>query len=132
VRRQSLRLHTTTPLAQSPKLVVAWRPDAFVFLGEGTAPYRLLVGSYAARRADYPMDSAIDALRAQNSADWLPATSTIGPRVDAAGPSLLEAPKVPYDWTRPLLWLVLIGGALLVGGMAFSLLRQSKADNSQP
>jgi hypothetical protein len=132
VRRQELRLHTATPLPKAPKLVVAWRPDAFVFLGEGSAPFRLLVGSYASRRADYPMDDAINTTRTDRGADWSPAVAVVGARVDAAGPAALVAPKVPYDWTKPLLWLVLVAGAALVIGMAFSLLRQSKVDNKQP
>jgi hypothetical protein len=125
-----LRLHSDTPLAQAPTLSVGWLPGQFVFLAEGGGPYRLLAGSYAARRGEYPVDEALNQLRSSHDATWQPPVATLGARVDAAGAQALQAPKVPYDWTRPLLWLVLVAGAALVGGMALSLLRQSRRDSS--
>jgi hypothetical protein len=131
VRVQHLRLHTDTPLAQAPALAVGWHPDAFVFLAEGAGPYSLLAGSYAARRGDYPVGDALEKMRPADAAgDWQPPQATLGERSDAGGAAALLAPKVPYDWTKPLLWIVLIGGALLVAGMALSLLRQSKRDDN--
>lgn len=127
---QHLRLHSDTPLAQAPIVSAGWLPPQYVFMAEGSGPYRLLVGSYAARRGDYPVDTALERMRAGNGADWLPPVATLGPRVDAAGPAALAAPKVPYDWTRPLLWVVLIAGALLVAGMALSLLRRSQSGST--
>lgn len=122
---QHLRLHSDTPLAQAPVVSVGWLPPQYVFMAEGSGPYRLLAGSHAARRGDYPVDMALERMRASNGTDWLPPVAALGPRVDAAGPTALDAPKVPYDWTRPLLWVVLIAGALLVTGMALSLLRNA-------
>ncbi len=130
VRAQHLRLHTDTPLAQPPTLAVAWHPDAFVFLAEGAGPYSLLAGSYATRRPDYPVDAALEKLRpADADSDWRPARARVGERVDEGGSSALLAPKVPYDWTRPVLWIVLLGGAALVVAMALSLLRQSRRES---
>ena len=130
IRVQRLRLHTDTPLARAPTLAVGWHPDVFVFLAEGAGPYTLLAGSYAARRGDYPVDAALEKMRpADAGSSWQPPLAILGARSDAGGAAALLAPKVPYDWTKPLLWIVLIGGALLVGGMALSLLRQSKRDD---
>ncbi|MEP6897430.1 MAG: DUF3999 family protein [Rhodanobacter sp.] len=130
VRTQRLRLHTDTPLAQAPALSIGWHADRFVFLAEGAGPYSLLAGSYATRRGDYPVDAALEKMRPAGAGNaWQPAQAMIGERTDAGGPAALMAPRVPYDWTRSLLWIVLIGGALLVAGMALSLLRQSKRDD---
>lgn len=128
VRVQHLRLHTDTPLSRPPSLRVAWQPDVFVFLAEGDGPYSLLAGSYVARRGDYPVDAALERIRPRGAAGtpWQPPLAMLGGVSDAAGASALLAPKTPYDWSRPLLWLVLIGGALLVAGMAWSLLRQAR------
>ncbi len=131
VRVQHLRLHTDTPLPQPPRLALGWHADSFVFLAQGAAPYSLLAGSYAARRALYPIDAALAQLRPGDADEsWQPPQAEIGARSEAGGPAVLLPPKVPYDWTRPLLWLVLIGGALLVAGMALSLLKQSRRDNA--
>lgn len=131
-RVRHLRLHTDTPLSQPPTLQVAWRPDVFVFLAEGSGPYSLLAGSYAARRSNYPLSTAMEHIRPVDAgSQWQPPLATLGNPVDAAGPGALLAPKPPFDWTRPLLWLVLIGGALVVAGMAWSLLRPSSGDDEK-
>jgi hypothetical protein len=129
-RVQHLRLHTDTPLSQPPSLQVAWQPDVFVFLAEGSGPYSLLAGSHAARRGDYPLEAALERLRPRDAgANWQPPLATLGAVSDAGGAAALLAPKAPFDWTRLLLWLVLIGGALAVAGMAWSLLRQSRGED---
>ncbi|MEO8811142.1 MAG: DUF3999 family protein [Rhodanobacter sp.] len=128
-RVQHLRLHTGTVLAQPPTLRVAWRPDVFVFLAEGSGPYSLLAGSHAARRADYPLATALERVRPPAAgADWRPPLAMPGAASVAGGPAALLAPKPPFEWTRLLLWLVLIGGALAVAAMAWSLLRQSRRE----
>ena len=129
---QQLRVHVDTALAAPPTLAVGWEPEQFMFMAEGHAPYRLLAGSYAARRGDYPIVASLEKLREIHSGDWLPPVATLGARSDAAGPDALLAPKLPYDWTRPVLWIVLILGALLIAGMAWSLLKQSRGDQPSP
>ena len=123
-----LRVHVDTALAAPPTLTVGWEPDQFMFMAEGHAPYRLLAGSYAARRGDYPMTASLEKLRNAQASDWQPPVAEVGARTDAGGPDALLAPKLPYDWTRPVLWVVLILGALLIAGMAWSLLKQSRGD----
>ena len=123
-RRGHLRVHTSTPLRGAPKLSVGWRPDRFVFLPEGKPPYRLLVGSRTARRPNWPIDDAIAALRKANGSDWRPAPVVVGPGEERAGREAVDAPAAPFDWTRPLLWVVLLLGAAVVIGMATSLLRK--------
>lgn len=131
-RVEHLRLHTDTPLSQPPSLQVAWQPDVFVFLAEGSGPYSLLAGSHAARRSDYPLATALERIRpVAAGARWLPPLAALGSQRDAAGPAALLAPRPPFDWSRPLLWLVLIGGALVVAGMAWSLLRQSRREDEK-
>lgn len=133
VRVQHLRLHTDTPLPQPPRLAVGWHADEFVFLAEGAGPYSLLAGSYAARRGNYPVTDALEKLRPADAGnDWQPPLAAIGARSDVGGTAALLPPKVPYDWSKPLLWLVLIGGALLVIGMALSLLRGRSSSSNDP
>ncbi|PXV61325.1 Protein of unknown function [Dyella jiangningensis] len=126
-----IHVRSDTPLAGAPALSVGWLPPQYVFIPEGSAPFRLLAGSYSARRGDYPVDEALSRLRSTKGEDWQPTLAELGPRVDEAGPSALEAPKVPYDWTKPLLWVVLALGALGVAAMAFSLLKQGRRDESK-
>lgn len=130
-RRELIRLHSATSLRSPPKLSVGWRPDRFVFLPEGTPPYRLQVGSAAARRAAWPVDDAIAALRTRNGAAWRPERVTLGPGHTLAGDKALTT-QAPFDWTRPLLWIVLLLGAALVVGMAATLLRKPPPPPEDP
>ncbi len=125
-RAQVWRVEPATPLAQAPSLRVAFRPDRFVFLAQGSGPYRLVAGSARARRADYPVDIALTQLRTQLGADWQPPLATLGARAILQGERALTPVAPPPDWKTWLLWAVLVGAAALIGGMALSLLRGPK------
>lgn len=125
-RRDVLRLHSATPLREPPHLLVGWQPDRIVFLPEGDAPYRLLVGSHSARRAAWPIADAIAALRKDAGPAWRPEPATTGSAQELAGRKALDPADAPFDWTRPLLWVVLLLGAAVVAAMAASLLRKPK------
>ncbi|SEN09413.1 Protein of unknown function [Luteibacter sp. UNCMF331Sha3.1] len=126
IRRELLRLHSATPLREPPTLLVGWRPDRLVFLPEGTGPYRLLVGSRGTRRPVWPIDDALAALRKDGGPGWRPAEASTGAVEVLAGRKAVDPADAPFDWTRPLLWIVLLLGAAVVVGMATSLLRKPK------
>lgn len=126
-RREVLRLHSATPLREPPRLLVEWQADRIVFLPEGDAPYRLLVGSHLGRRAAWPIADAIAALRKEGGPAWRPEPAATASVSIVGGSKALDAAAAPFDWTRPLLWVVLLLGAAAVAAMAVSLLRKPKA-----
>ncbi|KJV32534.1 DUF3999 family protein [Luteibacter yeojuensis] len=130
-RRDLIRLHSPTPLRSPPRLAVGWRPDRFVFLPEGEPPYRLQVGSAGGRRAAWPIDDAMAALRTRNGAAWRPEAASLGEGHELAGRKALVG-ATGIDWTRPLLWIVLLLGAALVAGMAATLLRKPPPTGEDP
>ena len=109
----------------APTLRLGYRPEVVVFLAQGAAPYALLAGSARAQRAEAPLAQLVDALRAQRGQDWQPATATLGEReaLADAKTALTPAPA-QRDWKAWLLWALLVGGALIVAGFAFSLLKK--------
>lgn len=119
-------IESTTPLDRAPTLRVAYRPDRFVFLAQGPAPYRLVAGSARARRGDYPVDAALAQLRAKLGNDWQPPLAALGERAALKGVGAYTIAPAPaqYDWKTWLLWTVLVGGAVLIGALATSLLRK--------
>ena len=79
----------------------------------------------AAQRADAPLPQLVDALRAQRGQDWQPADATLGKGEPLAGAQTALTPApVERDWKAWLLWALLVGGALIVAGFAFSLLKK--------
>ena len=115
-RDRDWRVITTPPLSQAPTLRIGYRPERFVLLAQGRAPYTLVAGSTRTARPDYPVRAALDASRAQ------PAIATLGPREEAGGEAAL-APRRSEDWQRWLLWGVLALGGLLVVWMSARVLR---------
>jgi hypothetical protein len=111
----------------APVLRLGYRPEVVVFLAEGTPPFALLAGSARAWRQDAPLLQLVEALRVERGRDWQPASATLGTREVLAGDAALRPLEPPTDWKRWLLWGVLVAGALLVAGFAFSLLRGKPA-----
>jgi hypothetical protein len=114
----------------APTLRLGYRPEVVVFLAQGPEPYALLAGSARGKRADSPLPQLVDALRAQRGQDWQPATATLGGMQSLAGAQALTPAPVQRDWKAWLLWTLLAGGALIVAGFAFSLLK--KPASSRP
>ena len=136
-RIRELRIDSTTPLAQPPRLSVGFRPQRIAFLAEGDGPYLLAVGNRGTRHPDYPIATAIDRLREYPT--WRPQSAMLGAMQTSAGESAIKAPVVQEEapgWKRGLLWAVLILAAAIVGGMAITLLRGSSQggaeDRKQP
>ena len=107
-----------------PTLKLGYRPEVVVFLAQGKPPYALVAGSARAQRADAPLPQLVDALRVQRGQEWQPATATLGQPQALAGANALTPAPVERDWKAWLLWALLIGGALIVAGFAFSLLKK--------
>lgn len=108
-----------------PRLVLGYAPDRVVVLTSGEPPFRLLAGSARHRHVATPMGDALAAVRQRQGEDWQPPLAAVGPAQPLAGASAL-APKA--DGGRIALWLVLGLGALVVGGLAWRLLRSPTAE----
>ena len=130
-RLRELRIESRTPLAAAPHLSLGFQPDDFVFLAEGAGPYTLAVGSVHAQRASYPVEAALASLRAKLGKDWQPPLATLGAAKESAGAAAFKASPAPIQWSRWLLWGVLVAGAAVVGGFALSLLRGAKGDENR-
>lgn len=123
------RLRSPIALTPAPTMDIAYLPDRFVFLAQGSGPYTLAAGSRDARRDPLPVEQALAPLRSRLGAEWSPPVATLGARSDAAGTQAYAEKATPPDWRRWLLWGFLVLGAAIVGGFALSLLRARKAED---
>lgn len=130
-RHRYWRLSPKQPLqGQSPTLRLGYRPEVVVFLAQGQPPYALLAGSARAKRAEAPLPQLVEALRSERGSDWQPSPAYLGQAQALAGEAALKPAPPKRDWKNWLLWALLIGGALLVAGFAFSLLRNKPEASS--
>lgn len=114
----------TEPAQPRPPTVTAWyRPDTFVMLTQGPAPYRLAAGSARARRPDYPMRTVLAEMQSREGDLWLPPEARLGAGAPLSGDAALQPAAPAPDYKRWLLWGVLIAGALGVLWMVASLAR---------
>lgn len=126
----TLRLRTTGPIAAlgatPPKLSLAVPLKTLVFLGQGGGPYSVAVadGSDAKQRAaGAPV--ALSTLIPNYKPELLSAIEQATVAVPAAVPAqaTAAAPSEPAPKKRYWLWAALVAGLVLLGGMAWSLLR---------
>ncbi|MEO8670665.1 MAG: DUF3999 domain-containing protein [Tahibacter sp.] len=120
------RVEAAQPVAQTPHLRLGYRPEVLVFLAQGDGPYSVAAGSARARRIDAPLPALIADLRTQRRDDWQPYPAYPDVAKVLAGSAALTPapiPPKPVDWKSWLLWGLLVGATLIVGGMALSLLK---------
>ncbi|MGN5615074.1 DUF3999 family protein, partial [Xanthomonas hortorum] len=114
-----------------PTLRVGYQPERVMFLAQGQPPYAVVAGSARVQRGEAPLASMLQALRRERGAQWQPARASVAAQAQPlAGDAALQPATTPRDWKRWLLWGLLVGGALLVGGFAVSLLRSSAANRN--
>lgn len=123
VRDRYWKLSGSSAATQPPQLRLGWQPELLVFVAQGQPPFRLVAGSARATRAPAPVPQLLEAIRRQRGDAWQPATASLGARQPLAGERALQAGTTPEDWKAWLLWILLVGGALLVAGFAITLLR---------
>lgn len=112
----------TTP-ALAPTLRLGYVPGSLVFLDQGTPPYVLVAGSASEEVAADAVGPMLDALWTQRGAQWSPAPAVLGPARARAGAAAYSPVPAPRDWKTLTLWALLVLGALVVVGFAFTLLR---------
>lgn len=107
----------------APRLSVAVRASQLIFLARGEGPYSLALGNATATAANLPLSTLIPDYQPQRLEALGQARLAPGAVVPSTGAA---APGPGIDWKRIGLWAVLLLGVLALGGMAVSLLRQSK------
>jgi hypothetical protein len=106
-----------------PRLELGWVGDRVTFLARGSGPYMLAIGGHDVAGAEQPVEQLLRALDQKNNIIH-PMTVAVGERVVLGGEDRLEPGPHPVPWRKLVLWSVLVGGVLLLAGMAIGLMRQ--------
>ena len=110
-------------LAAAPPLRLGYQTGSVLFLAQGRAPYRLVAGSALASANHADLEPMLAELRTRRGAQWQPSSAALGLGSALAGDAAYMPAPIARDWKSLVLWGVLALGALLVGGLALSLLR---------
>ncbi len=114
--------------SSAPQLQYALSGQRLVFLARGEGPYRLLLGNAKAAPVELPLATLMPGYSSEQLRE-LPKATLLLPAAQAApeqAQSGTLAGEAPADWQRLALWAVLLAGVLLLGLMAYSLLRPRK------
>ena len=120
-RHRLWRLVSEPDLRQIPELRVETVVEELAFLAQGTPPWQLFAGSRLVVEPSARIDLLDDTVNALGPA-WQWQVLEPRQRAEAAGPGVLEPEPDPVDWSRYLLWIVLISSAALVAWLALKVL----------
>ncbi len=122
VRFGEWRIDSDANIAKPPHLRFDYRPESWVVLTHGLAPYVIVAGSHRAQRSTFPIEALIGQLRAHYGQQWRPPTIGHGAMRASAGEAALHGWNATESRTW-MLWGVLVLGAGAVMFMVIGLLR---------
>jgi hypothetical protein len=117
--------------SRPPAMRMYWHPKELVFVAQGKPPYMLAFGgdvTLPGLAGPDLMQAALggiddhDILEAEVDASALPASPDRPPDLDR------DVPEAKKRWTKYAVWAVLVGGALLLSWIAWSLIRQGETE----
>jgi len=109
-----------------PRLELGWQRDELLFLGRGTGPYTLAVGSAKAAAAETAPNTLVLAALRDAKAEPHIQRVTPGPLLTLGGDQALRPGLPPVSWQKVLLWAVLIAGVALLALMTRTILREMR------
>ncbi len=109
-------------IASPPTLRLDYRPETWIVLTHGRAPYTIVAGSRRAQRGAFPLAALVASLRAHDGPQWTPPVIGHGARQLSAGPAALHGWDT-HDVGSWMLWIVLGLGAVVVAAMVVGALR---------
>ncbi|MEB4591214.1 DUF3999 family protein [Candidatus Thiothrix sp. Deng01] len=115
----SLDNASATQSGNLPEISLGWQPDTVLFLAQGKPPFTLAYGNPAI--SEGAQGNLEDAVRELQRRGLQPEQVSLG---EAHPLGDIELHPNPFPWKLLAMWLVLIGGTLLMAYMAYNLYRQ--------
>jgi hypothetical protein len=119
------RLETDVAIDQPPVLKFSYRPERWLLLTNGPAPYTIVAGNPAATANTYPLQAMLSQVKQRANKNWQPAQVQIGQAMKVVAPVSVSK-FTPDEKKNTILWAVLIIGALFVVGLVIKLLGQKQ------
>jgi Protein of unknown function (DUF3999) len=106
-----------------PEMQAAWLAHQLHFVTRGTAPFQLAYGSSGVNPAEFQFQSFLAAGTAEQADIHIPVAHT-GAQQILGGTDKLQARAPELPWQKISLWIILGIAVLLLGWMAYRLLKQ--------
>jgi hypothetical protein len=118
--------------AGMPKVEAGWAPHSLVFAARGAPPFQLAYGNRDAKPAAYAIEALIPGYRDTGGSPIRAAKAGPQQTINVSGAQALEQRELggegrlkdAIDWKRWSLWGALVLGVLVLGAMAWRLVRQ--------
>jgi hypothetical protein len=123
-RQLEWRIESSTALARPPMLELYYRPERWLLLTHGKAPFVLAAGSNTVRGDEFPLEALLGQVRAKFGREWQPAAAALGSMQQAGGDAALKAYSAESKRTW-LLWAVLLIAAVAIIAMVLRLMKAS-------
>lgn len=113
-----------------PAMQFGWQPHQLQFVTRGAAPFQLAYGRSETKPAEFQMQNILPAAEPDNPAFKIQSAQT-GAEITLAGAARLHPAPAQLPWKQWLLWAVLGVAVVLLGGMAYRLLKQMESHDSR-
>ncbi|NBB75759.1 MAG: DUF3999 family protein, partial [Bacteroidetes bacterium] len=108
---------------ESTQIFLGYTPQEMLFVARGSGPFLLAYGNGKIQKsADTKRSTALQSLIKKDEQNLI-RKAEIGQRIILGGEKMLAVPT-PNPWKKRILWLVLVGGVVILAVMAWSLTRK--------
>ena len=105
-----------------PGLQAGWQAHQLQFVTRGAAPFQLAYGSSEIKPAEFQINNIFPGGEADSTLKTQPART--GVQISLGGEARLHAAAPPLPWNKWILWAVLGVAVVLLGWMAYRLIKQ--------
>ena len=106
-----------------PQMLAGWQPHQLQFVTRGSAPFQLAYGSSVIKPAEFQMQDVLPKA-GQDHAELKIQAAQTGTQISLGGAARLSPAPLPLPWKKWILWMVLGVSVLLLGWMAYRLVKQ--------
>lgn len=112
-----------------PEMQVGWQAHQLQFVTRGSAPFQVAYGNRTSKPAVFQMQSLLKPASPEEPALTIQSAQT-GTQITLGGEARVQPPPPPLPWKKWILWAILSSAVVLLGIMAYRLLKQMERHES--
>ncbi|MEO8333188.1 MAG: DUF3999 domain-containing protein [Gallionella sp.] len=109
-----------------PEMQVGWQAHQLQFVTRGSAPFQLAYGSKEIKPAEFQLQNVMPPAKQDDPVLKIQSANT-GAQMPLGGEARLSPVPIPLPWKKWILWAVLGVSVLMLGWMAYRLVKQMES-----